>query len=67
MSNNGKPIDLLRVTLRDGKMFVVFGGNNVALNSHAVRLASLELDNKIIQMAQEKEESSIQVPKGLIR
>ncbi len=67
MNDNGGSIDILRVTLKNGKMFVVFGGSNIALNSHAVRLASLELDNKIIAMEAKKADEGIQVPKGLIR
>lgn len=67
MGDNGGSIDIVRVQLVNGKMHVVFGGNNIALNSHAIRLASLELDNKIIAMAAEKAAQGIQVPKGLIR
>ena len=66
MGNNGGTIDIVRVTLRSGKMHVVFGGDNIALNSHAVRLASLELDNAIIANEAKKEESKITVPKRLI-
>lgn len=67
MSDNGGSIDIVRVQLINGKMYVKFGGSNIALNSHAIRLASLELDNKIIEDGIKKATEGIQVPKGLIR
>jgi len=66
MTNNGKKIILVQVELVEGRMRVHFGGNNIALNSHAIRLASLQLDNSIMAKEQENEEKSIQVPRGLI-
>ena len=69
MSNNGEPVkdvpqDLLRVSLKNGKMDVRFGKYNTALLSHAIRLASLHLDNMIIA-AQAPKKSSLEIPKGL--
>lgn len=53
MSDNGKkPIELIRVELVDGSMNVNFGKVNAALISHALRIASLELDNQIIAAQQ---------------
>jgi len=40
--------EVLRVTLKDGSMHVDFNDKvNMALASHALRLASLQLDNAI--------------------
>ncbi len=49
MSDNGGVVkQLVTVELKEGSMNVSFGECNLALLSHAVRLASLELDNLII-------------------
>ena len=61
MDNGKKVIGLVKVELIDGNMVVSFGGGlNTALISHALRIASLELDNQIIA-AQQKPQSSIEV------
>jgi len=53
MSGNGelKPARLLiKVDLtREGKMEVTFGKFNLSLISHAIRMASLTLDNEIMK------------------
>lgn len=66
-NNNGKAIDILRVTLTDGRFNIIFGSNNMERIGYAIRLASLQLDNAIIAKQSEVEASLIQVPKGLIR
>lgn len=48
MSDNGDSIEVLKITLKHGSITVNFGQVNIALISHALRLANLELDNKII-------------------
>ncbi len=67
MSDNGEKVKkIVSVTLEDGKMRVSFGAENMALISHAIRLASLNLDNAICQKEQENEENAIKVVNRLI-
>ena len=67
MTNNGKKKRLvLRVELNEGKMEVTLGECNMALLSHAVRLASLELDNLIIGANQPKE-SPLSLPDRFVQ
>jgi len=59
MSDNGKAKKtLVEISLYEGKISVEFakGNINMALISHAIRLASLELDNAIIAHNQPKED-----------
>lgn len=60
MSDNGKiPKTLIKVDLKDGAMKIEFAHDtNIALLSHALRLANLELDNQII--ASQAKQSPIQ-------
>ena len=67
MNNNGKSIDVIRVTLTNGKFNVIFGVNNMERIGYAVRLASLQLDNAIIAKQAESASEGIVVPPGLIR
>ena len=59
MSDNGKKLKtLVKVELDNGKMSIELDldkDTNVALVSHALRLASLQLDNALIGKAVEKE------------
>ena len=66
MSDNGKAKKtLIEVSLYDGKITIDFAKDvNMALISHSIRLASLELDNAIIGGQQQKEE--IVKPSGTI-
>lgn len=65
MSNNGKVITLLSVTLENGAMSVNLGHKcNIALISHALRLANLHVDNAIISSQAPKDSPIIEPPKG---
>lgn len=66
MSDNGKPKVLVSVTLQDGKMAITYGNFNHALLSHAMRMASLQLDNMIIQ-SQTENQSPIAIPENIIK
>ncbi len=57
---------LVKVDLVGGKMDVVFGRDigNIALVSHALRLANLELDNILIGQ-QQPDETVIEAPTGI--
>lgn len=70
MSNNNKPKHpdeklILKVTLLDGRISVDFGQVNLALISHAIRLAGLQVDNQIIA-SQSPKPSKIDIPKGAV-
>jgi len=66
MSNNGKPkIEILKVTIQDGSMRVEFGKVNSALLSHAIRMASLHLDNMLIGSEQE-DKKIVSAPPNII-
>lgn len=66
MSSNGDKKEILTITHEKGKMFIHFGTDvPLALVSHALRLASLQLDNAIIGMTQEK--SQIEIPSSIIQ
>lgn len=68
MSNNGNtPKTLLTVTLKDGSMKVEFDKCNTALLSHAIRLASLHLDNMLIGHDAQKETSEIAISENLLK
>lgn len=56
MTDNGKKsYELIKVTLIDGSMQIDFNHDvNISLISHALRIASLELDNQIIASQQPK-------------
>ena len=54
-----------KVELVNGSMKVSFGDFNLALISHALRIANLEIDNIIISSQQAKS-SPIEVPKTII-
>ena len=56
-----KDIELIKVTLRDGKMEVKLAAVNLALLSHAVRLIDLEVDDKLLN----PEFSPIAVPQSV--
>ena len=65
MGNNGKVITLMSVTLENGSISVNFDQKvNMALVSHALRLANLQLDNAIIAAEASKKSSIIAPPKG---
>ena len=66
MTDNGKGKEVLKVMLHDGKLSVHFGEVNMALVSHAFRLASLELDNLICLQQQQQKKSDIEVPKTVL-
>lgn len=54
MSENGKE-NLITVSMSDGRMEVHMGKYNLALLSHAVRMASMTLDNIILGQQSENE------------
>jgi len=64
MTENGNGQEVVKVMLKDGKITVTFGDANLAIISHALRLASLEVDNVIIGNQQPK--SNLTVPKTVI-
>lgn len=66
MTDNGHGKEVVKVNLHDGKLSVVFGNVNIAIISHALRLASLELDNQIVGANNEQEKSGIEVPKTIL-
>lgn len=66
MTDNGHGKEIVKVVLRDGKMYPTLGEVNLALLSHAIRLLSLELDNLIVGMQAEKNKSNIEVPQTVV-
>ena len=67
MSDNGDGKVLVKVELGNGGIRATFGQCNLALISHALRVASLELDNIIIAHKQKKEEKPLIVmPKTIL-
>ena len=59
MSDNGDEIEIAKITLKEGKIFVKWGTGRLDYLSHALRVASLELDNAIIGQTAAKEASQI--------
>ena len=59
MSDNGDEIEIAKITLKEGKIFVKWGTSRLDYLSHALRVASLELDNAIIGQTAAKEASQI--------
>ena len=67
MGDNGKASqELVKIILEDGNMKVELADTNFALLSHAIRLASLELDTCIVAKDLKEQESKIQVSKSII-
>ena len=66
MTENGEAMEILKVTIHSGDINVTFGTKRVEYLSHAIRLASLELDNMIIEQYQKKEDSAIVKATGLM-
>ncbi len=65
--NGGEKVTLIKVDLEKGSMHVEFAQtSNVALLSHALRLANLQLDNMLIANAQKNDQSSIIKATGII-
>lgn len=66
MSENGKQT-LVSVTLEEGKMEVDFAsGVNMAMISHALRMANLAFDNALIGQQAAANESNIKVANSVI-
>ena len=67
MSNNGDSVEILKVTQKGGQLSISFGAVNLQVISHALRLASLQLDNHIVGMSQKQAVvPQAQIPKGLM-
>jgi len=57
--NGGSEKTLVNVELKDNNMIITFGKAPIALLSHAIRLASLQLDNMIVGKSNKAEVSNI--------
>ena len=67
MSNNGKELEILKITTKDGTLSIYFGsGISNALVSHALVLAQIQWQRNLISGAVAKETSKIQMPNSII-
>ena len=66
---NGDKIELIKVSIAGGNMVVDFGKHNIALLSHALRVAGLHLDDMIVEkeiVAEESEKPKIVIPPNIL-